>query len=86
MSAGAVKLTVALALPARALTPVGEEGAVGLGNVGVTWLLAAEGTLVPAAFVAVTVKVYAVAFVSPLTVMGEVVPVAVMPSGLLLTV
>ena len=42
--------------------------------------------LVPAAFVAVTVNVYAVAFVSPVTVMGEVVPVAVMSSGLLVTV
>jgi len=41
---------------------------------------------VPAEFVAATVKVYAVPFVSPVTVMGEPVPVAVIPPGELVTV
>lgn len=35
---------------------------------GVTLLLATDATLVPTAFVAVTVKVYAVPFVRPVTV------------------
>ena len=43
-------------------------GVAGSGACGVTLLLAAEAALVPAAFVAVTVKVYAVPFVRPVTV------------------
>jgi len=38
------------------------------------------------AFVAVTVKVYAVPFVSPVTVTGLAEPVAVIPPGLEVTV
>ena len=38
---------------------------------------ALEGVLVPAAFVAVTVNVYAVPLVSPVTVRGEPLPLAV---------
>ncbi len=52
---GAVQLTVADALPAVAVTPVGAAGAVGA--VGVTALDGAEAGLVPTALVAVTVKV-----------------------------
>ena len=46
---------------------------------GVTELLAADAVLVPAAFVAVTVNVYAIPFVRPRTVIGEDPPVAVWP-------
>ena len=53
--AGAVHDTVACALPAAALTPVGATGAVGA--VGVTAADGAEGAQVPMALVAVTVKV-----------------------------
>ena len=72
---GAVKLTVACALPRTALTPVGVPGTVA----GVTELLVADGLLVPTAFVAVTVNVYATPLVSPMTVIGEEPPVAVKP-------
>jgi hypothetical protein len=50
---GGVKVTVAWPLPATALMLVGAFGTVA----GVTELLVADGTLVPAKFVAVTVKV-----------------------------
>jgi len=43
------------------------------GTVGVTLLDAALAGLVPAAFVAVTVKVKAVSLVKPVTIIGEVV-------------
>jgi hypothetical protein len=46
---------------------------------GVTEFEAAEEVLVPLAFVAVTVKVYAVPLVRPVTVIGEPVLVAVKP-------
>jgi hypothetical protein len=46
-----------------------------------TLLLAELAVDVPKAFVAVTVKVYAVPVVRPVTVIGELVPVAVMPPG-----
>jgi len=42
---------------------------------------AAEGRPVPALFVAVTVKVYAVPLASPVTVIGDAGPVAVTPPG-----
>lgn len=51
--AGAAKLTVALKLPAVALTPVGAPGTVA----GITLFEAAEAALVPTLFVAVTVNV-----------------------------
>jgi hypothetical protein len=54
--AGAVQLTVAIVLPATALTPVGEPGTV-VTAVGVTAADAAEAGPVPTALVAVTVKV-----------------------------
>jgi hypothetical protein len=53
---------------------------------GVTLLEAADGELVSTEFVAVTVNVYAVPFVSPVTVIGLVAPVPVNPPGLDVTV
>jgi hypothetical protein len=64
---GAVQDTVACESPAVALTPVGAAGAVVL-ETGVTEFDAAETALVPTAFVAVTLNVYAVPLVSPVTV------------------
>jgi hypothetical protein len=49
--------------------------------IGVTLFDAVEVTLVPIAFVAVTVKVYDVPFVRPVTVMGDDVALAVRPPG-----
>jgi hypothetical protein len=65
--AGAVKVTVACALPAVAVPMVGAPGAVA-GAVGVTTFDGADGGPVPMLFVAVTVKVYALPFASPVTV------------------
>ena len=56
LAAGAVHETVALALPAVAVTLVGAPGTVA-GMTGVTELEAAEAEPVPTALVAVTVKV-----------------------------
>ena len=50
-----------------AVTVVGAPGTVR----GVTAVLAVDGALVPAALVAVTVNVYAVPLVRPVTVHGE---------------
>jgi hypothetical protein len=49
---------------------------------GVTEPEAAEALPVPAEFVAVTLKVYAVPLVSPVTVQGEAAQVPVLPPGL----
>jgi hypothetical protein len=76
LDAGALKDTVAWALPAAADTLVGAPGTVA----GVTLLEAVEAGPVPTELVAVTVKVYAVPLVSPVTVMGLAVPVAVWPA------
>jgi hypothetical protein len=73
-----VKLTVARPLLAVALSPVGAPGAIAA---GVTKDEALEAAPVPTAFVAFTVNVYAVPLVSPVTVIGDEVPVAVMPWG-----
>jgi hypothetical protein len=48
--------------------------------------LGVDELLVPVALVAVTLKVYAVDAVNPLTVMGELAPVAVIPPGEAVTV
>jgi len=80
--AGAVKLTVALLFPAVAVPIVGVPGTVA----GVTLLEAADAAPVPTPLVAVTVKVYAVPLVNPLTVRGLVPPDAVWPPGLEVTV
>jgi hypothetical protein len=53
--AGGLKLTMALAFPASALTPVGSEGVLAAAA-GVTLLLAAEAAPGPTPLVAVTVK------------------------------
>ena len=75
--AGAVQLTVACAFPATAAAAVGAPGTVA----GVTALLAVEAGLGPTALVAVTVKVYAVPLVNPVTVQGEDAEVQVKPPG-----
>jgi hypothetical protein len=81
---GALKLTVTCALPATPDTPVGTPGAVSAA--GVTAEDAALAALVPALLVAVTVNVYAVPLVSPVTTNGLDVPVAVAPPGDAVTV
>ena len=81
---GAVKLTLALALPDVAVPMVGAPGTV---DGVVTLLDATEGSPVPAAFVALTTKEYAVPFDSPKTEHGEAVqPLLVKPPGLLVAV
>jgi hypothetical protein len=72
---GALKVTVAWPLPAVAVPIVGASGDVA----GVTEFVVAEGVLVPAAFVAVTVKVYEVPLVRPVILIGDEPPVAVWP-------
>jgi len=54
--ADATQATVADALPATAVTPVGADGTTAV-NSGITAALAAEAADVPAVFVAVTVNV-----------------------------
>ena len=70
---GGVNVIVACPLPRVAVPIVGASGVVA----GVTLLLALDAVLVPTAFVAVTVNVYAVPFVSPVMVIGDEPPVAV---------
>jgi hypothetical protein len=70
-----VKLTVACPSPPLAETPVGVPGTWA----GVTVFDAAEAEPVPALLVALTVNVYAVPFVSPVTVIGLAEPEAVAP-------
>jgi hypothetical protein len=79
---GAVNVIVASPLPRTAETLVGAPGTVA----GVTALDADDAELVPTAFVAVTVNVYAVPFVRPVMVIGESLPLAVIPPGLEVTV
>jgi len=59
---------------------------VGVGTTGVTAAEAADAGPVPTLLVAVTVKVYAVPLVSPVTTIGLAVPVAVIAPGLAVTV
>jgi hypothetical protein len=78
--AGAVKGTDACAFPATAVPIVGAPGTV----TGVAELEAELAVPVPTAFVAVTVKVYAVPLVSPVTVIVPLpacAKVPVIPSG-----
>jgi hypothetical protein len=81
--AGAVHDTTACALPAVAVTPVGVPGSV----LRVTAAEAADAADVPTALVAVTVNVYAVPLVRPVTV-ADVAPVVVIvrPPGAAVTV
>jgi hypothetical protein len=73
--AGAVKAIVACPLPAVAVPIVGASGACA----GVTFALA-DAMELPRAFVATALQAYCVAFVSPLTVIGLVVAVALTPA------
>jgi hypothetical protein len=79
---GAVKLTIAWAVPATAVTPVGAAGAPN----GITAVDGDDDWLDPMKLIAVTVKVYAMPLVSPVTVIGPAVPVALMLPGLVVTV
>ena len=81
-SKGAVQETVASPFPFVAVTPVGAPGMV----TGVTEEEAEDADELPAAFIATTVKVYAVPFDSPVTVAVVPVTVAVNPPGLDVTV
>jgi hypothetical protein len=80
--AGAVKATDACALPGVATGEVGAPGTVA----GVTALEVSEGAPVPTAFVAVTVNLYEVPLVRPVTVIGVVAPVPVKLPGCEVTV
>jgi hypothetical protein len=71
-----------LPFPAEAVMPVGESGIVA----GVTEFEIDEAELVPNAFVAVIVKVYRIPLVKPVTVIGEVPPLAEIPFGFETTV
>ncbi len=82
MDAGAVNATDTCWLPGVAEPIVGAPGTV----LGVTEAEADEATLVPTEFVAVTVNVYALPFVRPVTTIGDDAPVVVAPPGLTVTV
>ena len=69
--APAVKLTVAWASPAVAVPMVGAAGTVA----GVTFTVA-DGALLPTLLVATNEQLYVVPFVRPVTVIGEVAPLA----------
>jgi hypothetical protein len=69
--------------PGRSVTVV---NAYSDGAAGVAELLAEDAGDVPIALVAVTVNVYAVPVVKPLTVIGDDPPVPVTPPGLDVTV
>ena len=73
--AGAVNATVAWPLPAVTVPIVGAPGTFA----GVTFALP-EAAELPRALVAITLQLYCVPFVSPLTVMGLVDPVPVTPA------
>jgi hypothetical protein len=75
--AGADQETSTLPSAASPATFVGASGTVA----GVTELLAPDPLPVPAEFVAVTVNVYSVPLVRPVTVIGEEPPVPVNPPG-----
>ena len=78
--AGGCQLTYAAESPGVAVTLVG-----GPQIQGTTALDGADGGPVPAAFVAVTVKVYDTPGVSPFTTVEVLLVVAVMPPGELVT-
>lgn len=79
---GAVKYTVAWPFPFMAVPIFGAKGAVA----GVTGFDQADAGPVPTLFTAATLNEYDVPFVSPVTVIGLAVPVAVMPPGREVTV
>jgi hypothetical protein len=81
--AGAIQETWTAPLPRTTVTPVGGSGTVA----GVTADDAVEAGPIPTSFVAVTVKVYGVPLVRPVTVQVRAsVVVHVIPSGELVTV
>jgi hypothetical protein len=82
LDAGAVKVTEACPLPPVAVPTVGVPGTVA----GVTEFDAADAVPVPTALVAVTLKLYAVPLVNPVTTMGDEAPVPVRPPGAEVTV
>jgi hypothetical protein len=76
VSVGAVHDTEAKPLPAVAVAPVGAAGAVA----GVTDEDGSEGELLPLVLAAMTVKVYGVPLVRPLTVQVVAGATAVQPA------
>jgi len=82
---GAVHETVACPSPGTALTPVGAPGTVGAAA-GVTGDEATDAGPVPTLFVAVTVNVYAVPSVRPLTSTDVPLAGVVAPPGDVVTV
>ena len=84
VDAGGFQLTEACVLPAVAETLVGAPGTVA----GVTVLEGVDALLPPTLLVAMTVNVYAVPLIRPVTVAVRVPPdhVAVWPPGLVVTV
>jgi hypothetical protein len=84
-----VKLELAVALSVGVAPKLCAPGLVKVmvwTAIGVTALEALDAPLVPAALMAVTLKVYAVPLVRPATVKGEAAPLAVNPPGLEVTV
>jgi hypothetical protein len=77
LEAGGENATIARPSRGLAATFVGAPGTLA----GVTLFEGADVGPIPAAFVAVTVKVYGVPLVSPVTVRGDVGPLAVMLPG-----
>jgi hypothetical protein len=75
--AGAVNATEACAFPAVAVPIVGDPGTVE----GVTEFEAELGKLLPVAFIAITVNVYAVPLASPVTVIGLAEPFTLILPG-----
>ncbi|MFA6290802.1 MAG: hypothetical protein WC637_03420 [Victivallales bacterium] len=82
LDAGGVKFTTACPFPLTAVPIIGASGTVA----GVTAAETADACPDPTAFVALTVKLYAVPFVSPVTVIGLVFPVSVFPPTVDVTV
>jgi len=75
--AGGMKRNVTCPLPGTAALIVGAPGTLA----GVTLFEGADASPVPIEFVAVTVKVYAVPLVRPVTVIGDAAPLATIPPG-----
>ena len=76
-AAGAVHVTDAEESPTAAVTPVGAPGR----SIGVTLFDGVDAGPVPAAFVAVTVNVYVVPSISPVTVVLVPAVLVVTPPG-----
>jgi hypothetical protein len=84
-----VKLELAVALSVGVVPKLWLPGLLKVmvcAAIGVTLLDALEAKPVPAEFVAVTLKLYAVPLVRPVTVKGDATPLTVRPPGLEVTV